>query len=597
MNRSRHLHHTQAVLASAILLALGSPMAFAAQTPLTSSTFDMWDSDGARTGTRDTAVTGNFDIIAESASLTSTKPFFGLLWTAYNTTLYGPGTYTVSTDDTGCSYTVCASGTPLTFTVPAGYVGAHMKFAWGSTGGIDVVNLWNAAGTSVNVTTSQVGVLTYDPILDANVMIPIPGLPMVDGPFQGFSANFNLTPSPTANTAPAVSNFSLTTAPSTPVAWTPTFTDSVDGINDTSTAVCSVASQPVGGVGVASVTNCSTASFNPQGLVDGSVVTFTYQVDDGHYFNNTGTGTVTVTVKATPPPVAADAVMTVTGTTQGTLNLSSSITDGDSNQDLTTLAIATGASHGTATSLGNGSVTYTADSGFTGTDTFTYTVADADTQTSNAATVTVTVNANEPSTSSGTYTPGDLANSSGSTDGSGLTVGDVGTDSEMVQQCIGGCFDFEVSGLGNGGTAVVVLPLSAAVPAATSYNNHIVYRKDVSGTWQDFDAADGNAIATANPVSSNPLVCPEAGSSSYTDGLNDGHLCLRLTIVDGGANDADGLANGTVVDPGGIGVGASITSSIGDPAIGSSGGGGAMGWMSLAGMLVGLGLSRRKLKQ
>lgn len=562
-------------LISAVLLAMGASSAMALPTSVT-ATFDMWDPTGARAGTQDTAVTGNFDIIARSATLSSTQPFFGLLWTAYNATLYGPGTYTVSTNDDGCGYSICASGTPLTFTVPAGHVAAHMKFAWGATGGIDVVNIWNTAGTSTDVEGDGVA-----------------GMDMVDGPFIGFSANFNINPSAAANTAPAVSNLSLTTLPGTPVSWTPTFTDNVDAINDTSTATCSVASQPAGGVGVATVTNCSTASFNPQGLPDPSVVTFTYQVNDRHFYNNIGTGTVTVTVSATPPPTAADAVMTVNGTTPRTLDLSSSISDADGNEDLTTLAIDTQATHGTAVSNGNGTVTYTADAGFTGTDTFTYTVADLDTQTSNAATVTVTVLATAPAVSTGTYTPGVLATSVGSTDGSGLTEADVGTDSAMAQQCVGGCFDFEVSGIV--GSATVVLPLSAGVPATTPYSNRIQYRKLINGQWQDFSTNDGSVIASAAAISTSPLVCPAAGSSDYSNGLTAGHRCLQLTIVDGGDNDADGAVNGTVVDPGGIGVGVSVTSTIDDPAIGTSGGGGAFGWWTLAGLLTWLGLQRRRI--
>ncbi|MBI5461485.1 MAG: Ig-like domain-containing protein, partial [Gammaproteobacteria bacterium] len=492
MNRSTYSQHTHAALASAILLALGSPAAFAAQTTLTSgSSFDMWDGTRTRTGDRDDAVTGNFDIIAGTASLTSTIQFFGLYWTAYNTTLYGPGTYTVSTIDapnSGPAGTTAVSGVApndtFTFTVPAGYVGAHMKFAWGSTSGIDVVNIWDSAGRSVNVLSGLYEVCVERlPTNDAacsgitdRTQNPAPGMAMVDGPFNGFYANFNINPSPAANTAPAVSNISLTTSPGTAVSWTPAFTDDADAINDTATATCSIASQPAGGVSVASVNaNCNTASFDPEGLADGSTVTFTYTVNDRHYFNNTGTGTVTVSIDASPQPVALDATMTADGTTAGTLDLSSSITDGDSNQDLTTLAIATNGAHGTAVSNGDGTVTYTADSGFTGTDTFTYTVADADVQTSDPATVTVTVRATEPSVSNGTYTPGTLAGSVGSADGSGLTEADVGTDSDMDQQCIGGCFDFEVSGVGAGGTAIVVLPLSTGVPAATPYNNQISY--------------------------------------------------------------------------------------------------------------------------
>ena len=46
--------------------------------------------------------------------------------------------------------------------------------------------------------------------------------------------------------------------------------------------------------------------------------------------------------------------------------------------------------------------------------------------------------------------------------------------------------------------------------------------------------------------------CPSAADSSWTADLTEGDFCLKLTIVDGGANDADGIANGTIVDPVGI---------------------------------------------
>ena len=49
-----------------------------------------------------------------------------------------------------------------------------------------------------------------------------------------------------------------------------------------------------------------------------------------------------------------------------------------------------------------------------------------------------------------------------------------------------------------------------------------------------------------------PGVCPAAGSASYADGLTAGHHCVQLVVEDGGANDADGLANGVIRDPGGV---------------------------------------------
>lgn len=570
--------YQMSALSGAVLLAVGMSQAMAAPTTFNAVTFKMYDPTGALINT-DTAVTGQFDIIAESATLTSTVPFFGLLWTAYNTNLYGPGTYTVNTNDAGCGYASCASGTPLTFTVPAGHVGAHMKFAWGTTGGIDVVNIWNSAGTSVDI--------------DSN---GTPGLGMVDGPFQNFSANFDTTPSPAANTAPAANDITIVVSPGAPVTWNPPVSDTVDTIDDGNTLTCTIASQPAGGVGVASInSDCSSASFDPETLLINAQDTFTYAVDDGHYFNNTSTGTVTVVVDPNWP-AGADTSTTANGTIETPVDITSLITDADDNVDYSTLVVSTAPTHGNAVADATGFITYTADTGYTGTDSFQYSVSDADGKGPATGVVTVTVRASEPSVSTGTYTPGNLAASVGSIDGSGLTATDVGTDGDMDQQCVGGCFDFEVSGIA--GSATVVLPLSAAIPAATPYHpeNQTAYRKLVGATWRDFSTDDGSVVASAAAISTNPLVCPEAGSSSYAAGLTAGHRCLQLTIIDGGDNDADGNANGTVVDPGGIGVAASVTSNVADPDIGASGGGGALGWVTLAGLLACLRLSRRGSK-
>ena len=47
-------------------------------------------------------------------------------------------------------------------------------------------------------------------------------------------------------------------------------------------------------------------------------------------------------------------------------------------------------------------------------------------------------------------------------------------------------------------------------------------------------------------------VCPAAGSEEYGPGWYIGDDCLQLMIEDGGPNDADGLANGAVIDPSGV---------------------------------------------
>ena len=65
---------------------------------------------------------------------------------------------------------------------------------------------------------------------------------------------------------------------------------------------------------------------------------------------------------------------------------------------------------------------------------------------------------------------------------------------------------------------------------------------------------------------------PKAGSTTAgTSKTGDGPACLTVELVDGGYGDADGVANGIIVDPLGV-----VTSTTGDddPPAASSGGGG-----------------------
>lgn len=334
----------------------------------------------------------------------------------------------------------------------------------------------------------------------------------------------------------------ITATQSTLKSWTP--------VVDDPNAICSITT--AASYGTATVaSDCSSGTYNPTSGYTGSD-SFAFKADNSVSGTaNSTTATVSVTVSATPPPTANADTATVNGTTAASIDVLTNDTDGSYAISASTVAISTPASHGTATANPSGAVTYTASSGFTGSDTFQYTVNDTNGQTSNAATVTVTVRATAPSSSSGTFGPGTTATNAGSTTGGGLTTSDVGTDSELIQQCVGGCFDFSVTGLSSGGTVNVVLPLSTGIPAGA------VYRKLIGSTWLSFATGNGNAIASAAAISTGPLVCPAAGSSSYSSGLTAGNRCVQLTIVDGRTNDSDGATNGTVLDPGGIGVVAS----------------------------------------
>lgn len=112
---------------------------------------------------------------------------------------------------------------------------------------------------------------------------------------------------------------------------------------------------------------------------------------------------------------------------------------------------------------------------------------------------------------------------------------------------IGGIYDFEITGLNNAGdTARVTIPLLSGIQAGAQYRK---YRQGAG--WQVFVTDSENAIASATSVLG---ACPAPGNGDYVSGLSPFHNCVRLTIQDGGPNDADGEANGVIRDPGGVAV-------------------------------------------
>ena len=121
-----------------------------------------------------------------------------------------------------------------------------------------------------------------------------------------------------------------------------------------------------------------------------------------------------------------------------------------------------------------------------------------------------------------------------------------------------GLYDFEVHDLPEpGGTARIVIALPVPIPA------NALYRKFASNTgWADFDTDANNTIRSAPGAVG---ACPAPGSADYADGLTAGHFCVELTIEDGGPNDADGMVDGTISDPGGIAVRASGLSVMASP--------------------------------
>lgn len=118
-------------------------------------------------------------------------------------------------------------------------------------------------------------------------------------------------------------------------------------------------------------------------------------------------------------------------------------------------------------------------------------------------------------------------------------------DGRITQTCVGGCFAYTITGAA--ATEMVVLPLSAPIP------NNAIYRKYINGAWTIFNESSGDVIESAPGAQGD---CTTGAPLTYTPGLTAGHFCVKLTIADGGLNDDGnpGVADGTIVDPGGVAV-------------------------------------------
>ncbi len=128
---------------------------------------------------------------------------------------------------------------------------------------------------------------------------------------------------------------------------------------------------------------------------------------------------------------------------------------------------------------------------------------------------------------------------------------DIANDDDIVADPeatnIGGIFDFIAYGLPEAGQSLnIVMPQLKPIPA------NAVYRKFTpEGGWVTFTEDSNNRLWS---VEGEPGYCPPPGGDYWTPGLTEGHWCVQLEIVDGSINDDDGLINGTIVDPGGVGV-------------------------------------------
>ena len=430
---------------------------------------------------------------------------------------------------------------------------------WGSEGNIDM-----GAGTAtltcaVDCAAGDTFSLDYETTVPSGAFINVPYQLYLEGTI-GID-----------NTAPTTSNGSISVVADTNHPWSATIGD-VDG----DTLSCTIVTD---GANAGSATTCTASALtNGTGTVSGTYTptggagftgtdSFTYKVTDDSLVDS-NISTIDIEVAADPAPSCVN--LSGTSTASGTaVDITIDVTDTNVCTDAVgsivanTLAVSASSANSGTVTVASGVATYTPPAGFAGTDTFTYTVDDDNSGTSTPATVTVTVvtsSASTPTSPEGVLTCGTTAVSVSntscvvSTTDIGVEDQGFGTGQGVSQSCIGGCFDFTISGVTTGTQAQVVLPLSTTIPAATASNqgHKIVYRKLMSTGWKDFDLTDDSIASAAGTISGSDTICPQANDASYINGLNAGDRCLRLTITDGGPNDADGLANGTVVDPGGI---------------------------------------------
>jgi len=136
----------------------------------------------------------------------------------------------------------------------------------------------------------------------------------------------------------------------------------------------------------------------------------------------------------------------------------------------------------------------------------------------------------------------------------GLQIGEselATIDSEAEN--VGGLFDYIAYGLPQAGQVYsIVFPQLVPIPSGA------VYRKYSNNEWKEYVVdADNKLLSSAGEQG----YCPPPGDSSWVMGLQENHWCVQLQIQDGGPNDDDGIANGTIIDPGGVSVLRTINNS------------------------------------
>ncbi|NOX09504.1 MAG: hypothetical protein GXP22_08475 [Gammaproteobacteria bacterium] len=142
-----------------------STLLFATSTA-NASILNIYDNNGKPINDVDTNIIDIRDFDNGIWTLSSSTDFFGSPWVAYNGRVFdragryqfntGNGYYNVQLND--------------------GYTLGYILIDWAFSKDIDIVNIWDAAGNSIDIDGDGIA-----------------GLAMIDGPFSGKSVNFSVT--------------------------------------------------------------------------------------------------------------------------------------------------------------------------------------------------------------------------------------------------------------------------------------------------------------------------------------------------------------------------------------------------------------------
>lgn len=124
---------------------------------------------------------------------------------------------------------------------------------------------------------------------------------------------------------------------------------------------------------------------------------------------------------------------------------------------------------------------------------------------------------------------------------SGVRIDEIATNASMDSHK-GSLYDLVADKLPVAGQSIaIVLPQVQPIPADAIYR---LLLQD--GQWTDFVQNSDNQLLSSAGESG---YCPPPGFDNWQAGLIEGHWCIQLRMNDGGPNDGDNQANGTIVTP------------------------------------------------